>query len=98
MTTTLPRKRNLHLSFWLGHIAAIVGVWIFFTIDGAQTAGAILVGLAVVCALWYCISLAGYTNKLGRRGILWGGLAFLLPLAIWITYLASLFIGPTQRA
>ncbi|MEL7449928.1 MAG: hypothetical protein AAFN78_12015 [Pseudomonadota bacterium] len=92
-----PSKRNVHISFWGFHIA----IALIFTIATAQSDSMLTAGLALaitVFAIWYFVAIGRYASRLGRSGILWGGLSFLFsPLGIWVSYIASFFVGPKAQ-
>ncbi|MCG8517307.1 hypothetical protein [Marinobacter sp. CA1] len=90
-----PGRWLVDATFWLGHIALIVPVWLVDDFSNAPpwALPAGLVGLISLIVYFFAIGV--FAHRMGRSAIVWGGLACLLsPLGVWGSYLASFFIEP----
>ncbi len=91
-----PSKRVLHITFWGMHVAVIIiALLALFDVTQMSTWVETSAALAIIVfSLWYIFAIGRYASQLGRSGLVWGGLSFLLaPLGIWGSYIASFFVG-----
>jgi len=98
-----PNRKFLDISFWLAHIAFILGIMIAGTGgEAGKNTGNILLsmalGLLVVATIslfTYFFAIGDFAKKMGRNGLIWGGLTFIFsPIGVWVSYIASFNINP----
>jgi len=97
-----PSKKFVHLSFWIGHISLLIYVFggTATTIESNEISWLpiALLFLGIGSLFWYFFAIGSYANKLGRNGITWGGLSFFFsPIGVWVSYIASFFVGPKVK-
>ena len=87
--------------FWAAHVCCIAPI-----IGGALaiddeyipvwSAPVFLIGCILFAGYYILIGL--YANRIGRSGIIWGGLAFITGFfGVWGTYIASFIVKPIEN-
>lgn len=84
----------LHIWFWSLHISIVL---VFITSSGDGDRNPVLILASLFSLAMYCIAVGRFASRIGRSGLLWGGLSLILsPLGVWLSYLASFIIKATQ--
>ena len=99
----MPSKLFVHLTFWGMHITLALMIASGAVVESeSSSVGAIDIVIMFACIIflfWYFFAIGRYASKLGRSGILWGGLSCLFsPLGVWVSYIASFFVGYKTKA
>lgn len=95
-----PTRLFVDMAFWGAHLSALAAIVVYPSLGKGPSFMLLALGLtAVLLLIAYYFAIGIYASRTGRSAVVWGGLSFLLaPFGVWISYIASFFIGKAPRS